>query len=166
MFLASTHLMFYLCPSCISRTCLVLDNMTMCLSHFLLASFTSSLLGKSPSLRGCTFQIQINQSRLHTPNQLPFWALTLQATIHLPPCSRARYSTMRDSPQSHEPIPNLLPLPCPFPLTENHKGSCIQFPTPHHDQPQCFPRWSLMACPLHLGTVKNYLYNESHVLIC
>ena len=53
-----------------------------------------------------------------------------------------------------------------IPSQRNHKGSCTQFPTFHHDQPQCLPRWSLMACPLPLGTGKNYLYNENHVLIC
>ena len=76
------------------------------------------------------FNIQDNQSRVHTPNRLLYQILTRQASIPLAlNHPRARYQTARNHPcspvywnYSKYPIPNLLSVPAlprPFLPTKN-----------------------------------------------
>lgn len=85
---------------------------------------------------GCTFQLQTSQSRVHSPNHLPYEVLTLWATMTCLNPPRAMYSTTSITPSTPEPLNLFNPASpqrvCPaflIPSCGNHsKGSCPRFP--------------------------------------
>lgn len=107
MFLASVHLMLYSSLHAYVRHALsaqphnVLES--PCLGFLPPSSLGFSLGGVL--LPEALSQTQTNQSRVHTPIHLLYWAFTLQTTIHLP-----------ESPQGHQVPDNEGLLLCPSPL--------------------------------------------------
>ena len=129
MFLASTHLMFYLCPSCISQTCLVLDNMSMCLRNFLLASFSIFSPWKE------FFSQRVHFSNTNQPIQAshsqPTSFFGSQASGHCSPASLLQGQVFNNEGQPPVPWANPKPASSASSIPSHRKPQRFLHTVPH-----------------------------------
>ena len=159
--LASANLFFYICPTCVSGICLVLDSLKTCLSPLALASFLPlgqhSLLAPPSRVSlslGMHFSNADQQAQSPRPTT-PLTELSYSRLLYTCPDYFKNKFEITDNPWATELsesieqlILNLLILPhfCSLvwkPLQRLALSPPAPIPlTPHmHDQPRCYAVW-------------------------